>query len=80
VGSLLWMVKIDDKDLWENEIKKEGKFGFSVEGFMNWEQVSLSNNINLSEDQDFNALIDSMDRNQFNNFINKVGDTRNKLK
>ena len=41
-GSWFIEVKIEDTDFWENQIKKDGKYGFSIEGLMAQRLVELS--------------------------------------
>lgn len=41
-GSWFIEVKIEDTDFWENQIKKDGKYGFSIEGLMGQKLVELS--------------------------------------
>ena len=42
VGTYMIKVKIEDKDFWMSEVKKNGKFGFSIEGLLGQQLVSLS--------------------------------------
>lgn len=42
VGTYMIKVKIEDKDFWLNEVKENGKFGFSIEGLLGQQLVSLS--------------------------------------
>jgi hypothetical protein len=41
VGTWMISAQITDKEFWEKEVKKEGKFGFSIEGFMGLEQMEF---------------------------------------
>lgn len=54
VGTYMIKVKIEDQDFWMNEVKGEGKFGFSIEGLLDQKLVSLSQ---LEEE----ATIDDLD-------------------
>jgi hypothetical protein len=63
-GSWFIEVKIDDKDFWENKVKKDGKFGFSIEGLMGQKLVQM--NLESIDDEkvcncSFNDVIDSLD-------------------
>ena len=42
VGTYMIKVKIEDKDFWMSEVKENGKFGFSIEGLLGQQLVSLS--------------------------------------
>lgn len=42
VGSHFMMVKIEDRDFWENEIKNNDKKGFSIEGVLGHNLVRMS--------------------------------------
>jgi hypothetical protein len=42
VGTYMIKVKIEDKDFWMNEVKENGKFGFSIEGLLGQQLISLS--------------------------------------
>jgi hypothetical protein len=42
VGSAMCQVKVEDKDFWKNEVKENGKFGFSIEGLMGERPVLMS--------------------------------------
>lgn len=41
VGTYMIKVKIEDKDFWQSEVKENGKFGFSIEGLLGQQLVSL---------------------------------------
>lgn len=41
VGTYMIMVKIEDKKFWMEEVKGNGKFGFSIEGLLGQQLVSL---------------------------------------
>ena len=41
-GTYMIMVKIENKDFWEREVKGNGKFGFSIEGLLGQQLVKLS--------------------------------------
>lgn len=42
VGTYMIMVKIENKDFWETEVKGNGKFGFSIEGLLGQVPMRLS--------------------------------------
>ena len=42
VGTYMIKVKIDDKEFWNEEVKNNGKFGFSIEGLLGQQLVSLA--------------------------------------
>ena len=42
VGTYMIMVKIEDTNFWNTEVKGNGKFGFSIEGLLGQQLVSLS--------------------------------------
>jgi len=50
VGTYMIKVKIEDKDFWMSEVKENGKFGFSIEGLLGQQLVSLSKQEELSID------------------------------
>jgi hypothetical protein len=52
IGTWFIEIKVEDNDFWKNEVKDEGKYGFSIEGLMGQELVEMSN--------DLNKLIDSL--------------------
>lgn len=41
VGTYMIMVKIDDKEFWKTEVKENGKYGFSIEGLLSQQLISL---------------------------------------
>lgn len=56
VGTYMIKVKIEDKDFWMNEVKGNGKFGFSIEGLLGQQLVSLSKEPTI-DDLDLDDLI-----------------------
>lgn len=52
VGTYMIKVKVDDKDFWENEVKGEAMYGFSIEGLLSQMLVSLSEIPNYWEMED----------------------------
>lgn len=54
VGTYMIMVKIEDTDFWNEEVKGNEKFGFSIEGLLGQQLVSLSK-------QEETASIDDLD-------------------
>ena len=42
VGTYMIKVKIEDKDFWMNEVKNDGKYGFSIEGLLDQKLVKMS--------------------------------------
>jgi len=42
-GTYMIKVKIEDKDFWLEEVKGNGKFGFSIEGILGQQLIKLSN-------------------------------------
>lgn len=54
VGTYMIMVKIEDTDFWNEEVKGNEKFGFSIEGLLGQQLVSLSK-------QQETASIDDLD-------------------
>jgi hypothetical protein len=49
VGTYMIMVKIEDKNFWENEVKGNGKFGFSIEGLLGQQLVSLKREATIDD-------------------------------
>ena len=49
VGTYMIMVKIEDKEFWQNEVKDNGKFGFSIEGMLGQQLVSLSKEASIDD-------------------------------
>ena len=49
VGTYMIMVKIEDKEFWNNEVKGNGKFGFSIEGLLGQQLVSLSKEATIDD-------------------------------
>jgi len=49
VGTYMIMVKIEDKEFWKNEVKDNGKFGFSIEGMLGQQLVSLSKEASIDD-------------------------------
>lgn len=54
VGTYMIMVKVEDTDFWNEEVKGNEKFGFSIEGLLGQQLVSLSK-------QEETASIDDLD-------------------
>jgi hypothetical protein len=50
VGTYMIKVKIEDKDFWMSEVKENGKFGFSIEGLLGQQLVSLAKQKEMSID------------------------------
>jgi len=42
VGTYMIDVKIDDKNFWDNQVKGEGLYGFSIQGFMGQQLISMN--------------------------------------
>ena len=49
IGTYMIMVKIEDKEFWKNEVKDNGKFGFSIEGMLGQQLVSLSKEASIDD-------------------------------
>jgi hypothetical protein len=49
IGTYMIMVKIEDKEFWQNEVKDNGKFGFSIEGMLGQQLVSLSKEASIDD-------------------------------
>jgi len=49
VGTYMMMVKIEDKNFWETEVKGNGKFGFSIEGLLGQQLVSLQKEATIDD-------------------------------
>ena len=41
IGTWMVLTQIIDKEFWENEIKKNGKYAYSIEAFLNMKMVNL---------------------------------------
>ncbi len=51
VGAWFIVCKVDDKKFWDNKVKSEGFFGFSVEGLFGMKLVKLEKHINDEIDE-----------------------------
>lgn len=49
VGTYMIMVKIEDKNFWNTEVKGNSKFGFSIEGLLGQQLVSLSREYTIDD-------------------------------
>lgn len=49
VGTYMIMVKIEDTKFWNEEVKGNGKFGFSIEGMLGQQLVSLSKEATIDD-------------------------------
>jgi hypothetical protein len=49
VGTYMIMVKIEDSKFWLEEVKGNGKFGFSIEGMLGQQLVSLSKDATIDD-------------------------------
>jgi hypothetical protein len=59
IGTYMIMVKIENKDFWETEVKGNGKFGFSIEGLLGQQLISLSKREEYSvDDLEYEDLIE----------------------
>lgn len=58
-GTYMIKVKVEDKDFWLNEVKGNGKFGFSIEGLLGQQLVQLSSK--TIEKYGLKATIDDLD-------------------
>lgn len=48
-GTYMIKVKIEDTDFWNSEVKGNGKFGFSIEGLLGQQLVSLSKEFSIDD-------------------------------
>ena len=74
VGTWFMEVKVDDKEYWENEIKGEGKYSFSIEGLIGTEFRQGPNR--FSEENEWMEVLNEigwlrMD-DEFRNFLKKL--------
>lgn len=53
-GSAMCAVKIDDKKFWNDEVKANGKFGFSVEGLMDQKPFQMAK---IKEEDPFDEIV-----------------------
>jgi hypothetical protein len=61
VGTYMIKVKIEDQEFWENVVKAEGKYGFSIEGFLNQKLVKLADDFGEeSEEEDEDIDIEDL--------------------
>ena len=60
VGTWFLEVKVDDADIWANEIKGNNKFGFSVEGMFDLELTDQRFNNNKTKNEDTMKIEDLM--------------------
>jgi hypothetical protein len=49
VGTYMLKVKIEDKDFWENEVKGNEKFGFSIEGLLGQKMVKMEKDYSIDD-------------------------------
>ena len=49
VGTYMIMVKIEDKKFWNEEVKGNSKFGFSIEGLLGQQLISLSREATIDD-------------------------------
>ena len=49
VGTYMIMVKIEDKNFWNTEVKGNSKFGFSIQGLLGYQLVSLSREATIDD-------------------------------
>jgi hypothetical protein len=56
IGTHFMEVKVDDKEFWDNQIKANGKFGFSVEGLFGLELLREQFNANNKNDKNENKM------------------------
>lgn len=49
IGTYMIMVKIEDTKFWNEEVKGNGKFGFSIEGMLGQQLVSLSKEATIDD-------------------------------
>jgi hypothetical protein len=48
-GTYMLKVKIEDKDFWENEVKGNEKFGFSIEGLLGQKMVKMEKDYSIDD-------------------------------
>ena len=75
VGTYMIMVKIEDKNFWESEVKGNGKFGFSIEGLLGQQLVSLKRAEATIDDLGLNDLLDIFGMAEFSKIF--VADSSN---
>lgn len=75
VGTYMIMVKIEDKTFWESEVKGNGKFGFSIEGLLGQQLVSLKRAEATIDDLSLTDLLDIFGMAEFSNIF--VADSSN---
>jgi hypothetical protein len=61
-------IKIEDKKFWEKEVKLEGRFGFSIEGYMDGGPDELMSAV--TNDKEIIDMINSLTLNEIFKFIN----------
>lgn len=62
VGTYMVKIKIDDKELWQSEVKENERFGFSIEGLLEHKLVTLAAvNKEYSLAREFHYTIDDLD-------------------
>ena len=49
VGTYMIMVKIEDTKFWNEEVKGNGKFGFSIEGLLGQQLISLRKEVTIDD-------------------------------
>lgn len=63
-----WMIslKIEDSSFWDQEVKEEGKYGFSIEGIMGSKLVQASKEMSMEE------LIDSLTEDEIRDILDEI--------
>jgi hypothetical protein len=68
-GTYMLKVQIEDRDFWENEVKGNDKFSFSIEGYLNQSLVSLSKERTIEDMIDELSDLDILELLQLKDFI-----------
>jgi hypothetical protein len=63
VGTWVWLVKIEDEDFWQKEVKELGKYSFSIEGLLGekllkFELIKGINDLDFLEELSIEQLLD----------------------
>ncbi|RYY51490.1 MAG: hypothetical protein EOO06_00365 [Chitinophagaceae bacterium] len=69
VGTWMVMVKILDTEFWNDQVKGEGKFGFSIEGLLGQRIIEMSKEIEQDYNTDLTQFIDDLTEDELKDIL-----------
>ena len=81
IGTYMIKVKVDDEKFWHEQVKDNGKFGFSIEGILGQKLISLKSEyekqrmervLSAFSENNLEEMLEELDQNEFEIFVKEV--------